>query len=921
MPPLSLNELLNPAPVNPAPVGITTSLEELKGLLAVTSETSPSPPTNVQSALKTVIEYLETKGTEHVPSVLDTPLPILSSLLQPTQPRLRQHVKLNRVTLLSRLYIFDNADALVEYPESAPENPVGYLFPHGIDSEREEWQDMAYSLGEPKGWTPKTERVTSYLLLDDKGEEVLCRKGHWTCQGAKICPKVDIVKATTPHSKATRQDISDRLKNDIENKLTTSSPARDVFEKTSGLISAYRKLGCQAPLQEPTYLSQSEKAMKRIEDERRVRMRRGYAPVKETCQGRLSFEYNDRQLPYVACEHYNNISSRNHYIHYLDESFDLEYLEAYINEDSEEMDRIEAISTHCPKEHRDDSGDLYRPELLTLPCNVKIHYYKPIDEHRSRCPWAVMTVKGIHNHPIPLPQKTPPPVKEELFRILIMLREDLPDLTARGLIRHPVLKAYLGSKFPDIHLPTLTDLHVSLANRSHLQTYIDFVKLELYPSGTGWKGLQLLKANDDEKLSLAQHYIRSMIEIAYTDEEVDDDNNNGAPLRIVVCMTPCASHRLLQAQYLQCDIGFKRVQGFQEFELASMDRVNNTSITFCRVFVTQQTALAHLRVFQEIESIVLKDTGQSLKWRHLHFDPLRPDETQGMILSLAVDQHGGQAKGIGLHLQGLAQNNELREKRDIHEPHRRISDLTPYEHLHRLLRLCTVHVFRNIRGCSVSEDVRNKMRSLVCIRHYDWEGTIRSIEEEGGKAGKDWVQDKFRSGFAFEAMCWAKSHIPIEIWRSGDSTSNVVESVHSDVNSEGVHCTLVGGVQKGRHFDQVKMNTLEAIESSGVRPSYQSGHISESVLRGIKRKYAAYHKRLEDEDRKIEVFNKKLKKAYDAVLKKAQDIQTKRQHYASTDPQVLKAEQAYEKAQLAYRKLADTSTSLPRGSGHVLASN
>lgn len=43
------------------------------------------------------------------------------------------------------------------------------------------------------------------------------------------------------------------------------------------------------------------------------------------------------------------------------------------------------------------------------------------------------------------------------------------------------------------------------------------------------------------------------------------------PFRMVVCMFPEASFRLRSCQYLQCDIGFKRVAGFKEFELGGRD--------------------------------------------------------------------------------------------------------------------------------------------------------------------------------------------------------------------------------------------------------------------------------------------------------------------------------------------------------------
>lgn len=89
--------------------------------------------------------------------------------------------------------------------------------------------------------------------------------------------------------------------------------------------------------------------------------------------------------------------------------------------------------------------------------------------------------------------------------------------------------------------------------------------------------------------------------------------------------------------------------------------------------------------------------------------------------------------GLGLHLQSLAQ--KLPGKYDLHEPHRLLADLTPYEHLHRMFRVCAVHGTRNIRRCPVSEEVRNLMRSLICLTHDNWDGTLDMIRSLGGKAG------------------------------------------------------------------------------------------------------------------------------------------------------------------------------------------
>lgn len=42
----------------------------------------------------------------------------------------------------------------------------------------------------------------------------------------------------------------------------------------------------------------------------------------------------------------------------------------------------------------------------------------------------------------------------------------------------------------------------------------------------------------------------------------------------------------------------------------------------------------------------------------------------------------------------------------------------------------------------------------------------------------------------------------------GDSTSNIIESLHADVNTEGIACSLVTGVRRGHHFDNLKLKTL-----------------------------------------------------------------------------------------------------------------
>ena len=126
---------------------------------------------------------------------------------------------------------------------------------------------------------------------------------------------------------------------------------------------------------------------------------------------------------------------------------------------------------------------------MNLSCETKFRMYEPLEEYRQECPYILITVKGEHPHPIPLPQKTPPAIRSDIFNLLASLDEDLPDLTPRRFLRHSTTKVYLRQRFPGVLQPTLIDLHVSLANRAHLGSYIEQAKGKHFPAGTGWEGL------------------------------------------------------------------------------------------------------------------------------------------------------------------------------------------------------------------------------------------------------------------------------------------------------------------------------------------------------------------------------------------------------------------------------------------------
>ncbi|KAJ7838385.1 hypothetical protein B0H14DRAFT_3700171 [Mycena olivaceomarginata] len=677
------------------------------------------------------------------------------------------NVRLTKKTTLSKLYRHPLGTVL-EYPETShtESHPVVHLF----EMDPQDWKvpdlNIAYSRGSPRGRTLIGREVFFKVMVDREGNEVLCTESYSTCQGVKICPYADVDTLSESHTVASLALIQSCLRRDREQRLEIASPSKDIFQRTAAYITALRKLGCSRPLVEPTPLSAEEAEEKETRELYWSQVKRGHRPKEGTCEGKLLFSYDSHHQP----------------------PYDLNYIEAVLNNDQEEVQQIEQAAFDlgygltvecstvsnassqraiCPHDHRDAKGNLLQPLMERLPCSVRFRVIEPLDEYRVDCPYILITSSGPHTHSIPFPSKTPPVIRAKVFELLEALGDDIPDITPRRFLRHPIVKSFLTAKFPHNPQPTLSHLHISLANRSKIKAYIKRIKEIHCPFGTTWKA--------------CEHYIRRMY-VVNTDtmehHEEDDDKQTSKDkiLRILVCMSPIASHRLLACgSYLQSDIAFQRISDFLEFELACMDRDANTSLIFCRVFLNRQTAVAHQMVFTAIHEIVYQDTGKHLRWRHLHANSI--EDFQGMILQWGADQHRGQAKGLGLYLQALAAS--MPPRNDLHDPARTIQSLNPYEHLHRVFRLCSNHFYRNINAAGVTDE-------------------------------PDWM--------------------------AGDSHTNLVETVHRDANREGVQCTLLGGLQKSQAFDSMKMRTLELFETYGIQPTYLSGHIAENSFRNLQRK-------------------------------------------------------------------------------------
>ncbi|KAJ7262693.1 hypothetical protein B0H12DRAFT_1231133 [Mycena haematopus] len=740
------------------------------------------------------------------------PPPAPASVARPLQPDAERtadyEVRITDKTTLSILYRYAHG-ATVEYPESGDVNPVGHLIPLGGNDSRLPWTDFAYSRGAPDGGSGKSEFHYTPLLVDDQGLEVPCKIRHTTCLGMKACPFADLGHLATDyqHTVATRADVQQRLAAARDARLAYSSPTRDIFQSTAAYITQSEQWAAAGPSRKP-HSAQKQS----MSNSNKTKLQRNSSDEDTPCPKHAMVESSFTRLSatlvplrYIS-DHWVDFTIR-------DSGYDIDYIAAVFTDDREEAERIElaakaldigplakcktlvnytAQRSYCPVDHRLE-GRLVRQEMAHLECDVKFRIWCPVD--RTKCPYALVTSRGTHRHPIPLPEKTPHSVRSQILKLLQSVRQDLPDMTARRFLRHPAIKSFLFTHFPTVSNPTLSHLHPSLANRAHLRVV-------------------RLKKLQDEQLPVHEHYIRLILELDNDGLVEHEEDEPAIPdekkTRIIICMSPDSSKRLLASQYLQSDIGFKRIIGFDEFEIAAMDRDANTSVVFCRVYVTRHTAAAHQRIFDEINKFVRLDTGSALRWRHLHGQS--PEDFQGVILQWGADQHRGQAKGrLGLHLVARAAELAV-EQMDMHEPWRSVHTLGPYDHLRRVYRVCKVHNYRNIRTCAVPEPVRQLMRSLACIRHADWEGTIAKILAAGGKAGTDWVRDKESCQFAFPGICWEKSFIPLAVWNAGESNTNLIETVHSDVNREGQY------------------------EEHGIRPSYAAVTPVTNACKNVKRR-------------------------------------------------------------------------------------
>jgi len=295
------------------------------GLLSRPTPLSVLP--EIEDCLSHVIEYfrlLNLEPSQH-PPVLQSHEPRLTnndmsswaeSFTRNTVPLAIQHnVKLNRQMTLATLYIYDDINAYLEYPETSITQPVGYLFLVTLITGRIQLGALHIHSENRQGKQERGKKLCVLCLqwrmearshVSKVTTHVRYRR-FFQCnmsqmhlgQGVKACSISDLESMRAVHLSASREDVKARLRQDRQQHINTMSPTQDIFEKTLAFISALQLNGCRAPLYEPTILSVREQEIHSAFAAHKAHMQRGYTPVNKICEGQLHLLYTAEDAPYI----------------------------------------------------------------------------------------------------------------------------------------------------------------------------------------------------------------------------------------------------------------------------------------------------------------------------------------------------------------------------------------------------------------------------------------------------------------------------------------------------------------------------------------------------------------------------------------------------------------------------------------------
>ncbi|KAG1760684.1 hypothetical protein EV702DRAFT_1053394 [Suillus placidus] len=673
--------------------------------------------------------------------------------------------RINRQTTVNAI-VEHPCGAIVEYPEtgSVMGQAVAHIFPISVNCNTHEFDNpkasFQYSLGDGHGgW----KNVLCHLLRDSDGKPVKCNRISMSCKGLKAC-SANTDAFNTTHSYTHQAHISELITPTRAFSPADDTAEREVFTKTFAFFCALQAHGCtfrtSTEFVDFNFENDLEDSIINPSDYEHDSVTPAISSRSPTsCSGNLIMRTDKYNQRLIQCEH-RSPADRAHLILWNLQEFNVNYLQALLAHD------IAAIATHeehaerHARWHRNSAGILERGYLLKWEhdCQSKFDIFVPVD--LVAVPRIVIMCRNPHSHPPPAPIKTPPPLVD-LFRLLLLDMDwELADATPRRILCDSGFMQGLCTAlgWTSDCSPSLADLHPSLANLDHVHRLIYKFRRDKYPMGTGFQGAKLLVKKEKE-LPRHAHYVHCAETHILP---------GGVDFRLVVCMSPLMSCHLLLAHRVSIDTSFKRLHGWQEFEIEAWDNNHMRSLTGARAFINSQSAQAHLVLFRRIFSIASEDTGISVS-----------------NTSMAV------AMRLGMFCSELSKNNKTP---CVYEPHHKLCDLTPYDHLRQFYRLCVIHFKRNLRPLQTQV---SKERML---------GVIRG----GGRKAEAWLKDKLQTNkFALPALYHPVSFIPEDIWCACPTTTNGNEQAHHNINHDGVHLMLLGGIMRGRAFDDRAAQSID----------------------------------------------------------------------------------------------------------------
>ncbi|KAJ7848967.1 hypothetical protein B0H14DRAFT_2582749 [Mycena olivaceomarginata] len=471
------------------------------------------------------------------------------------------------------------------YVHALLEHPIGSIVEYPQTGASKVFQ---YSLGDSHGGEPYVQ--CGSLLMGPGGTPASCFHKHLSCKGLKYC---------LAHSLPSSQLPSFKLDSLAEAK-------KEIFLKTLDFYCTLAEKGCAFDLvrdgedigsteltdnaPDPTSdsesdshsESESETCTNILRDSRRKKT------SSSSCKGKLKLRLDEYGRAFVQCEHRKKNDRAHLILRTLDE-FNIPYLRALLENNSQTINEFEELA------RRSGYGPLVPCAFSAPPSAQKdlcptFDVYTPYD--LFNCPRVVVICRNPHSHPNPDPVKTPPPLLEILRSLLLDLDWKLADATPRKLVLDSgfmnSFRRALGWNKP--FDPPLSALHPSLGNLDHVRRYIDELRHDLFPEGTGFEGAQLLAAQH-RKLPEGEQYVRCAEKHTLED---------GTIFYLVICMLRSMSALLVHSKKLSLDTAFKRLSGkWQEFEMETWELDRMKSVIGTRAFTTSQSAEAHLILLLE----------------------------------------------------------------------------------------------------------------------------------------------------------------------------------------------------------------------------------------------------------------------------------------------------------------------------------